>query len=70
MSRHLLVSAAVGAATAAAFGVGFLLAAPLGVAIAAVLRHIEDNHKTVLTSAVAHAERITADLEAGTDDWD
>lgn len=24
----------------------------------------------VLTSAVAHAERITADMEAGNDDWD
>lgn len=47
MTRRLIVSAAVGAATAAAFGVGFLLtAAPLSLAAAAYLRRIEDNHKT------------------------
>lgn len=44
MTRRLIVSAGLGAAIAAAFGAGFLIvAAPLSVAAAAVLRHIEGN---------------------------
>lgn len=52
MTRRLLTSAALGAITATAFGVGFLLAAaPLSLAAAAYLRRIEST-KTSSTGEV------------------
>lgn len=47
MTRRLIVSAAVGAVVPLGFAFGFLLAAPVAqIAIAAVLRRIEDTNKT------------------------
>lgn len=54
MTRRLLTSAAVGALIPLGFAFGFLLAAPLAqIAIAAVLRRIEDNHQTSSKGEVA-----------------
>lgn len=54
MTRRLLVSAALGGITAALFFAGFLLIAAPGYRItAAVLRRIEDNHKTSSKGEVA-----------------